>query len=161
MAEKAKKKDNKNLIIGICSAVVAVVVVVIVAVFAIKGSTKIDDSYFVTDDTKYVVTMEGDGETGSAKKVYYVFTHSGDKITGAAMYGEFESEDAAKAAFEEYKAENEDMKNVSVSGKYFIIKSEADEFDDYTLDDIKSMYEEIDYEDEDYVEVDEYEEDEE
>ena len=157
MAEKAKK-DNKNLIIGICAAVVAVVVIVIAAVLATNGSTtKIDDSYFVTDDTKYVVTMEGDEESGSASKVYYVFTHSGDKITGAAMYAEFENEDAAKAAFEEYKTENEDTTNVSVNGKYFIIKSEANEFEDYTLEDIKSIYEYED-EDEDYVEVDEYNE---
>lgn len=159
MAEKAKK-SNKNLIIGICAAVVAVVVIVVAAILATRGgTTKIDDSYFVTDDTKYVVTMDGDEEEGSATKVYYVFNHSGDKITGAAMYAEFENEDAAKAAFEEYKAENEDTTNVSVNGKYFIIKSEANEFEDYTLEDIKSIYE-YDYEDEDedYVEVDEYNE---
>lgn len=155
MAEKAKK-SNKNLIIGICAAVVAVVVIVVAAILATRGGTaKIDDSYFVTDDTKYVVTMEGDEEEGSATKVYYVFNHSGDKITGAAMYAKFENEDAAKAAFEEYKAENEDTTNVSVNGKYFIIKSEANEFEDYTLEDIKSIYED---EDEDYVEVDEYNE---
>ena len=146
MAKKAQKKDNKNLIIGICCAVLVVAVIIVAVVFATRGTTKLSDAYFVTDDTKYVVTVnreEGD-DTSSADKVHYVFNHSGDKITGAAIYAEFENEDAAKAAFEEYKKENDDNDtvNMSVDGKYIVTKADQKEYENYTLEDIKASFSE-------------------
>ena len=144
MAKKAQKKDNKNLIIGICCAVLVIVVIIVAVVFATRGTTKLSDAYFVTDDTKYVVTMdrEEDDDTSSAVKVHYVFNHSGDKITGAAIYAEFENEDAAKAAFEEYKKENDDTENMSVDGKYIVTKADQKDYEDYTLEDIKASFSE-------------------
>ena len=58
MAEEITvKKDNKKLIYIISGAVVAVIAIVIIIV-SIISNKKIDDSYFVSTDTKYVATNE-------------------------------------------------------------------------------------------------------
>ena len=57
MAEKAKK-NNKNLIIGICAGVLVIAVVIVAVIFATKSS--LNDAYFVSDDSKYVLTVDRD-----------------------------------------------------------------------------------------------------
>ena len=111
MTEKTKK-DNKNLIICICAAVVVVVIAIIAIVFATKGSAPIDDSYFVSDDSKYVISLtsdnldyEDDEYAEYAPLVsHVVYYYSGDKITGMKTYHEYENADAAKEAYDALKA---------------------------------------------------------
>ena len=55
-----KKKLNKNLIIAICGVVAAVVLVVILVVFMGRGGRELDESYFVSDGAKLVLTIESD-----------------------------------------------------------------------------------------------------
>ncbi len=176
MAGKAKK-DNKNLIIGICAAVVVVVVIVVAAILAAgSGTTKIDDSYFVSDDTKYVLTVETDDTEADAEeyvpvKTHVVYTYAGDEITGMTTYAEYADEATAKAAYEAYKAaDQEGIKSMSVNGKYLVVEMTEDNYADLTASDVKEQIELMemfknmdlsDYEDEDYVEADEIEENEE
>lgn len=147
MAGKAKtkptNKNNKNLIIGICAAVV-VVAVAAVAIFFATRSPKIDDSYFVSDGSKYVVAMDSeDFVTDEVKnvpvKVYAVYTYSGDKITGAFTYAEFANESTAKAALEEYKNTDQDgVKSISTNGKYVVIEMDGSEYADMTASELKA-----------------------
>lgn len=147
MAGKAKtkpnNKTNKNLIIGICAAVV-VITVIAVAVFFATRSTKIDDSYFVSDGTKYVVPMDGnDFVTDEVKniptKAYAVYTYSGDTITGAFTYAEFANESTAKTALEEYKNTDQDgVKNISTNGKYVVIEMDESSYEGMTASELKT-----------------------
>ena len=57
MAEKAKK-NNKNLIIGICTGVLIIAIIIVAVIFATKSS--LNDSYFVSDGSKYVLTVDRD-----------------------------------------------------------------------------------------------------
>ena len=149
MAGKAKTKStktnqpNKNLIIGICVAVIAVVVICVAAFFATR-SPKIDDSYFVSDGTKYVIQMDSDelmsdGVSNVPTKAYYVYTYSGDKITGMFIYAEFANESTAKTALEEYKKADQDgVKGISTNGKYVVIEMTDEQYSDMTASELKT-----------------------
>ena len=147
MAKKAKKKDNKNLIIGICVAVVAVVAIVVAAVIAANGVKKLDDSYFVSDDTKYVLTMEsGDYATeedeNTPSKTHVVYTYSGDEITGMTTYAEYTDEATAKSAYDIYKdSDQEGIKNLTLNGKYIIAEMSEDYYANITASEVKSQIE--------------------
>lgn len=146
MAEKAKK-DNKNLIIGICCAVAVVVVVIVAVVLATSGSSKLSDAYFVSDNTKYVLTMEGDDldtedEEYTIVKTHIVYNYSGDKITGMSTYAEYADEATAKKAYEIYKSADQDgIKKLYVDGKYVVAEMEEDQYADLTVDSVKSQIE--------------------
>ena len=144
MANKAK--NNKNLIIGICAAILVVVVVVVAIVLATRGgSTQLSDSYFVSDDTKYVLTLEtNDSEEEYAPaKTHMVYFYSEDDVTGMKAYYEFADEAAAKAAFDYYKEamEGEDYEDISIDGKYIVITSKESAYEGLTASDVKQQIE--------------------
>ena len=147
MAEKAKK-DNKNLIIGICVAVLAIAVIVVAVVLATKGTTRLSDAYFKSDDTKYVLTIDGDQtDTESTSeyepvKTHVVYYYSGDTINGMTTYMEFADESTAKTALEAYKSvDQEGIKNLSVNGKYLVIEMTEDQYSGVTASDVKQQIE--------------------
>lgn len=149
MANKAKK-DNKNLIIGICAAVVVVVVIVIAVVLATRG-TKLNDDYFVSDDTKYVLTVEtgdlytddDDSDEVVPVKTHLVYTYSGDEITGLKAYYEFADDAAAKTAYDQYVEADlsNEYASIELDGKYVILTANASEYEDLTADDVKQRIE--------------------
>ena len=147
MAKKAKK-DNKNVVIGLCAAVAIIVVVVVAVVLATNGN-KLNDSYFVSDGTKYVLTIESDStstEEGSdeiiALKTHIVYSYSGDNVTGVKTYSEFKDADTAKKAYDSLKESGgEDMNNAVIDGKYIIITAAPEEYEGMTVADVKSQIE--------------------
>lgn len=163
MAEKAKK-NNKNLIIGIVAAVVVVVVVIVAVVLATSGS-KLSDSYFVSDGSKYVLTMSAEemsleDDEYAPLKAHVVYFYSGDEITGLKTYYEYADAGSAKTAFDALlqEMEGEDVSNYALDGKYIIITSDESEYSEMTVDDVKQqiefyeMYKNMDFsEDEDDV----------
>ncbi|MBR3172886.1 hypothetical protein IKF21_03220 [Candidatus Saccharibacteria bacterium] len=146
MANKSKKKDNKNVVVGVVVAIVVVVVVVVAVVLAVRGNG-LNDAYFKSDDTKYVLTIDnpttGESETNSLEpvKTHIVYTYSGDQITGMKTYGEFKDTDTAKKAFDAIKESGEDMTNYTVEGKYIIITATADQYEGMTANDVKAQIE--------------------
>ena len=185
MANKSKKaqKTNKNLIIGICAAVAAVVVIVVAVVLLNKGST-IDDSYFVSDGTKYVLTVdlsdsttdtEDEDENYAPEKMHSVYTYEGDTVTGLKTYYEYSDAASAKAAYDAMLAEISDgneseLGSIEVTGKYLVIIADAEDYADMTVSDVKEQIEfmemlqnmNLDDNDTDYLEEDvEIDEDEE
>ena len=147
MAEKAKK-DNKNLIIGLCVAVLAIAVIVVAVVLATKGTTNLSDAYFKSDDTKYVLTIDGDqmdiedADEYEPVKTHIVYYYSGDTVNGMATYMEFADESTAKTALEAYKSvDQEGIKNLSVNGKYLVIEMTEDQYADMTASDVKQQIE--------------------
>ena len=144
---KNTKKDNKNLIIGICAAVV-VVVIVIIAIIAINANKGINDSYFVSDNSKYVLTLDmGEADESDDSytplKIHYVYTYSGDEITGLKYYYEYADADTAKAANDYIKGQQTDdqLTDIHADGKYVVATASEDLYKDYSASDIKSQIE--------------------
>lgn len=146
MANKSKtNQKNKNLIIGICAAL-AVVVVIVVAVVLIANNTGINDSYFVSDGSKYVLTIDNsDSDTTeddayTPLKTHIVYTYSGDAITSLKTYYEYKDADAAKAAFDYMSQEtDEEVGKIELNGKYVVITSPEDQYKDLTANDVKEQ----------------------
>ena len=146
MATKSKKanKDNKNVIIGICAAV-ALVVVVIVTVVLVMNSNTLNDSYFVSDNTKYVFTLESnesdysEGEIAPVK-THLVYTYEGDKITSMKSYSQYADEATAKKAFDAMKeAGGEEAEDIELKGKYVIATAKEDTYKDLTASSVKQQ----------------------
>lgn len=144
MAETARK-NNKNLILGICSAVVAVIVIVVVVILATTGGSRLNDSFFVSDDTKLVITS--DAYDTEAKyppvKTHVVYYYSGDKITDAKIYYEFKNAEEAKDAYEIGKEDEtfSDYKKLETDGKYVILTVKESEYKDTTVEEVKAQIE--------------------
>ncbi len=158
---KAKKRSNKNLIIGICAAV-AVVIAVIIAIIVVNLNSGISESYFVSDDTKYVLTLDAgqlsfddEGQEINPVKAHFVYNYSGDEITGLTAYYEFADTETAKKALVLYTQElkeaeegneNEEgdtagYKDASVKGKYLVLTANESQYKDITVSDVKQQIE--------------------
>ena len=165
---KSKAKDNKNLIIGICTAVV-VVLAIIITVVIVANNSGLNDSYFVSDDSKYVITLDTDeeeleGDETAALKTHLVYTYEGDKITSMKTYLEYADANAAKAAFDIIKESGGDeAKNAELNGKYIIVPADEEDYKDLTASDVKEQIEfmeslkNLDSEDYDYSDEEDYE----
>lgn len=147
MAGRAKKNNNKNLIIGICVAAVVVVAIVLIVVFAVRGGG-ISDSYFVSDDTKYVLTVESDDmalsedeESYAPIRTHMVYEYSGDEITGLKSYFEYADANAAKAAYDQMAAAGESLEGAELNGKYIVVTAGEDEYEGMTASDVKQQIE--------------------
>lgn len=148
MAEKKSTKNNKNLIIGCCVAV-AVIIAIIITVVVLSANKGLSDAYFVSDDSKYVLTMDADemgfeeGEEFTPVKTHVVYTYSGDEITSMKAYYEFADEATAKKAFDYYNSADtsEEFKEVALDGKYVILTANESEYEDLTASDVKQQIE--------------------
>ena len=85
------QKNNKKLIIGICSIVAVVAIIaVIVIIITMRGGfgPAINDNYFVTDNSKYVITLDEKqtDEDINAEKTHIVYNYSGNNITSVKYY---------------------------------------------------------------------------
>ena len=146
--KKSKKSGNKNLIYCICGVVAVAVVAIVVAVVFLTSNKPIDDSFFVSDDTKYVLTMNANvfsGQTGEymPEKIRMVYFYSGDKVTDLKMYYEYEDEEIAKKAADYLKTVDmgEEIADIAVNGKYVIATANKSTFEQMTADDAKQQVE--------------------
>jgi len=149
MAEEAK---NKNKLIAIIAGAVLVVAAVVVAFILInknKGEV-LDDNFFKTSDSKIVLSFDLSNSatttTGPvAKKMYQVFSVSGDKITGLKVYTEYENEAAAKEADARPEVE-EAVKNGQaldhkVNGKYLVASMPESMYSTATVEQLRQSAE--------------------
>lgn len=141
-------KSNKNIIIGICIVVLVLAVIIVAIVFSTKGNTQLNDAYFVSDSTKYVLTVDeedldiDDRTEHKPVKTHIVYPYSGDNVTGMITYLEYADESAAKAAFEAYKDyEQSEVKNLSTNGKYLVVEMTEDQYSDLKASDVKQQIE--------------------
>ncbi len=130
---ETKSKNNK-LIYCIIAAVVLVGVGI--AVFLLTRGKVINDDFFVSNDSKLVLTME-DNSYG-AKKSHAVVYINGEKITGSETYVEFENEKDAKDAYEALK---NDVEGIQLNGKYIVKSEDVSEFEGTSASELKAMFE--------------------
>ena len=144
---KANAKSNKSnaskfAIFGI--SIAAVIAIIIGIVVAIKANPTINDDYFVSDGSKYVINMSMDDESSDEGIVgmHIVYYYSGDTVTGAKSFYEFKDEATAKAAYDELKnASDEDTGSYSLNGKYVVLAADDDTIKNLTVDEVKSQVE--------------------
>ena len=142
MAEKAKK-NNKNLIIGIFTGVLVIAVVIVAVIFATRST--LNDSYFVSAGSKYVLTVDRDmleteNKENSPVKTHVVYYYSGDAITGVTTYMEFADDATAKAALDLYKnADQTGIKSLKTNGKYLVVEMTEDQYKDITTSYVKQQ----------------------
>ncbi len=166
----AKKAKNNNLIIGICAAAVLIIVIIVAIVLATRGGNGfggLNDSYFVSDGTKYVLTLDAEeiateSEEYSPIKTHMVYFYSGDEITDMKIYYEFANEETAKSALNYYKESlgSGEYKDISTNGKYVVITANESDYEGITASDVQQqiefmeMLKNMDYsEDEEDIEV--------
>ena len=120
-------------------------VVIVAVIFATKSS--LNDAYFVSDDSKYVLTVDRDmleteDKENSPIKTHIVYYYSGDAITGVTTYMEFDNDATAKAALDLYKnADQTGVKSLKTDGKYLVVEMTEDQYKDLTVSDVKQQVE--------------------
>ncbi len=144
---KAKEENKKKIIGGICAAAVVIVVIVVAVVLATRGNA-LNDSYFVSDGSKYVLTVDmSDMELSEEEaaytplKTHVVYTYSGEEITGMKTYAEYADAAAAKSAYDAMKDAGEDMSNIAIDGKYLIVTATPDQYEGMKASDVKEQIE--------------------
>ena len=91
-----------------------------------------DDIKLYSDDTKIVF------DSGEGKIVFY---YEGDKITAHHVYINYGSASLAQTAYASVKLEEEEgIKKAYVKGSYLVVEYEDSEFENLTLDDVKTAY---------------------
>lgn len=144
--EKTKKTNNKNLIICCCAAIVIIIVAIVVIVMV--NNSGISDGYFVSDDTKYVLTIENDNvddedaDQYTPLKTHLVYTYEGDTVTGLKSYYQYADATSAKAAYDAIKETiTEEGDQIELNGKYVIVAAREDVYKDTTASDVKQQIE--------------------
>lgn len=150
MAEDAKK-NNKGLIIGICCGVVALIIaIVLIVIFVIKPGGlggSLSDAYFVSDDTKLVMTLDSeqasfDDEEYAPAKSHMVYYYSGDKVTGMSVFYEYGDEATAKLAYDHIDDDaRAEAKEIKIRGKYIEVVMKEDSYSEATPEEIKQQIE--------------------
>ena len=143
-----ESKRTKNPIVAICAIVVAVILLVVVAILLFSGNKKLDDSFFVSDGSKYVYTTNTDDMLGldfgeyTPEKIHLIYFYSGDKVTDLRVYYEFKDEEAAKSAAEYIKGANDGaLKSLTTNGKYVIVSTDEALQEGMTAEDAKQQVE--------------------
>ncbi|MBR5647851.1 hypothetical protein IKW73_02870 [Candidatus Saccharibacteria bacterium] len=166
----ATEANKKNLIAGICAGVAAIIIV-IVAVCVLNKGPVLNDDFFKSDGSKYVLTMETGNVDSSDEytplKTHIVYNYSGDSITGLKSYYEYSTTEAANTAYEAYKALTEEeassFAEVKVDGKYLIITANKEDYENLSAAEVKEQIEFYDslkdMDVEDYTEDEEEDED--
>ena len=145
MAEEITvKRVNKKLIYIISGAVVALLAAIIIVVCIINNK-KIDDSFFVSDGSKYVLNTE-DNSYGAVKNHIVVFYNKDDSISKVEAYLEFPDASNANEAYNSLQDyyNQEDMKEYKpdfrLEGKYVVNKYKASDYEGMTASQMKELF---------------------
>ena len=140
-----KRENNRNnLIITIVMVVVAVVAIIIGAILG--RQPEISDDYFVSDDTKLVLSLGSavaDFETDyEPPMTHLVYDYSGDNITGMRIYFAYDNDDDAKEAFSHITVADKDWAITKrLSGKYIVFEVVKSKYDGLTTTEMRQNIE--------------------
>ncbi|MBR3332188.1 hypothetical protein IKG28_00975 [Candidatus Saccharibacteria bacterium] len=148
-----KSKNKKSLIVGITASVIAIAIIAaLIIVFAVTRKPILNDNYFVSDGSKYVLTVDFLANLDEGEEVdelapiksHAVYTYSGDTITGLKTYYEYKDAETAKSVYNAVKASEEESpaEKIELDGKYIIMTMPASDYENATATQIK---EEIDW----------------
>ena len=144
--KSAKSSCNVCKIICIVIGALAIIAVVIALVVALINRAP-DDSYFVSDSTKYVLNITNntsdENSTEVVQTVHIVYEYSGDAVTSIKTYYEFTNADVAKAAYDDLIANlaEDDESTYELKGKYIIVIAPKAAVESLSVDEVKSQIE--------------------
>lgn len=166
MAERKKKKKSEviNITFTILAVVVVVVVVGLVAGFIWRE--KYNEDYFVSDDSKLVISLDkdiasfedGDYEPELTRIVYY---YDGDTINSMKVFFDYEDEAEAKVANENITMYGKDWAtSKNLNGKFIVFEVTKDQYEGLKTEDVRGMINDMKsagtlYEDEEEIEAEE------
>ena len=143
--EEGKKKFNKNLFFAIGGLVVAVAVVVVLVIVISGNLGGLDESWFVGDDKKMVLTIESNPDMASEDESipinsHTVYEYSGEKITSLKIYYQYPDTDRAKKAYDTISANNKGQyKDVELNGRYVVLVAVDSDYENLTTSDVKQQ----------------------
>lgn len=139
MAKKTNKKKN----IIITAAVVVAAVVAIVVGIVVSREPALDDSFFVSDETKLVMSLnddiaaleEGPYEPPVTHLVYY---YDGDRVTNLKIYFAYDNEMEAETAFNNINMKGKDFATTKRrNGKYIIFDAVKARYEGMTVEQVQ------------------------
>lgn len=141
-----KIKDKKFLLnAGLTLMVFVATAGIVWGILALRKPSEppVNDEYFVTDDTKYVVDLSPTGNSTSVK-THVVYTYDGDTVTGMKTYFEYADEESAERALESVKNLVEFANSqVELEGRYIVATANEDQYKGLTASDVKQQTEAI------------------
>lgn len=150
--KKTKTKKHKiDIRMIIVSVVLLVAIIAVSIVLGLYGHEELNDGYFVSDNSKIVMTVSGknaspiEEESGYEPiKVYTVYYYVGNSITGAKVFYEYINNDEAKVAYEKINLEDKDWAiSKGIDNKYIIVQYNKSLLKDFTAEQIRNSVEEI------------------
>lgn len=97
-----------------------------------------EDIKLYSDDSKIVFKQSNNS--------YLVFYYEEDKITGYELYLNYEDSSTASVAYNVLKDNHSaynNVKNIYQNGKYVVIEFNEEEYNAYSLEDVKRVYEKL------------------
>lgn len=139
-ANKFNLKTLYNVLI-----VVALVAVVVTLIVINNNNSKLElnDEYFVSNDSKYVVAMDADFSNYETSEyeppvTYMIYYITGDRVSDIKLFYEYLDEEEAKTAYENISMDDKDWASgKSLNGKYVILQFKEDEFNGITAEEAK------------------------
>ena len=143
MAKKAKAKSkrnnakNNNLMMWVFVVLFLLIVISIAVILTLNNANpNLNDDFFVSDGSKYVVAADidnyGDDRIVAAYDVYY---HNNGTITGHEAYYEFVDEEMAQVALPSYQAnKDEEVDKIELNGKYIVLTATPKQYEGLILD---------------------------
>lgn len=146
------ERKDKGTVIGVCLAVVAVIAAVVTVIVSIVNGG-VGDSTFETTDTQYVIEYPTEFFTEDEKKeaympnrIFVIYSHDGDALTGKTIYYEYDDVTVANDAVEPLKANMYDgaYTAMETKGKYIVITAAETIYEGRTMADAESEKEFVD-----------------
>lgn len=139
--EKKCIKNKKWWFLGlVVTALLIVCLAIVLALVNVKNEEleEIDDSYFVSSDSKMVLSMDdsmvqyetSEYEPGITRIVYYI---DGDKVNNVKFFFEYISDEQAAEAYENISLDDKAWAtSAKLNGKYIVIDTKESWYDDLT-----------------------------
>lgn len=145
---KNKKRWNKErLLQGLAFVGSVVLVAVITVVILVLTRPKLDDEFFVSDDTKSTVTLAPDKDetNGTGPRLIQtrvMYLYNGDDVSGMKTYFEYSDEDTARRNLEMIQSLPQ-YESAVVEGNFIIATSKEEQYKGLTKSDIQQQQEAI------------------
>lgn len=142
-----KKRRNLLNFKTVFSLVIVALLIVVIVVLFVMNRTTYNDDYFVTDDTKVVLSMDartsGFEESEYAPPItHVVYYYSGDTINNVKVFYEYRNSDIAKKAYVKIDAEDKYWAySRTLNDKYIIFDMKKEEYEGLTATEIRESAE--------------------
>lgn len=143
---KTIRKNNSKLLVWVFVVLFILIVlsVTLIIVLNNKEIFGVDESSIVTNETQYVITHDiqdsGDENDDAVPiKIYDVYYHDGENVTGMKSYYKFKNEGAAKKAFslEEMQEYRDNGYLAALSGQFIVLTADKSIYEGETLESVK------------------------